>query len=281
HQRQQRGGVAATRHLQLQHHDRDDYGDHAVAEGLEPILFHGHRSPTPWSGKFPPYQSGDECRDAEDAQEDRKLFRSRIARLSDPDPHVDGRTDQPQRDKELRARYQTWPTAAERVTEQHTSKQQREAAANHNHRLHSIFLPIRPCVPGGGGGLAFFQLLKRATRGSLARRARRRPFITLRSRSTRQPKRSSRGASRQQATRTPIPSVKIPGGCGRRRSSGASHPFDMLREQVVDERLVAQPSPLAFPPHGGKNVRIDANRDQSPGLGAQWRPSYPPHRSEL
>src|SRR5438128_2172344 len=162
HQRQQRGGVAATRHLQLQHHDRDDYGDHAVAEGLETILFHGHRSPTPWSGKFPPYQSGHECRDAEDAQEDRKLFRSRIARLSDPDPHVDGRTDQPPRDKELRARYQTWPTAAERVTEQHTSKQQREAAANYNHRLHSIFLPIRPCVPGGGGGLAFSQFAEKS-----------------------------------------------------------------------------------------------------------------------
>lgn len=63
--------------------------------------------------------------------------------------------------------------------------------------------------------------------------------------------------------------------------SGASHSFDMLREQVVDERLVAQASPLGFPPHGGENVRIDPNRDQSPGLGAQRRPSYPSHGSEL
>jgi Histidine kinase-, DNA gyrase B-, and HSP90-like ATPase len=66
-----------------------------------------------------------------------------------------------------------------------------------------------------------------------------------------------------------------------RRRSGSSRSFDVLREQFVDERLVTQPSPLGFPPHGGENVRIDPNRDQSPRPGAQWRPSYPSHRSEL
>ena len=42
--RQQRAAapaqVVAVRHLQLQHHDGDDDGEHAVAEGLEPVLSH-------------------------------------------------------------------------------------------------------------------------------------------------------------------------------------------------------------------------------------------------
>ena len=41
-QRFQRGDVerSALRHFQLQHHDGDDDGQHAVAEGFQPVLFH-------------------------------------------------------------------------------------------------------------------------------------------------------------------------------------------------------------------------------------------------
>ena len=63
------------------------------------------------------------------------------------------------------------------------------------------------------------------------------------------------------------------------RPSTAS--FDMFREQVVDERLVAEPSSLGFTPYGGEDERIDANRDQSPGFSTQRRPSYPSQSSEL
>ena len=39
-QRLQRGQIGAVRHLQFQHHDGDDDGEHAVAEGFQPVLFH-------------------------------------------------------------------------------------------------------------------------------------------------------------------------------------------------------------------------------------------------
>jgi len=42
----------------------------------------------------------------------------------------------------------------------------------------------------------------------------------------------------------------------------------MPGEQVVDEGLVAQPSPLGLPPHGIEDLGIDPNGDQSPGLGS-------------
>ena len=61
-----------------------------------------------------------------------------------------------------------------------------------------------------------------------------------------------------------------PGGCDEPRSfrgivepssmtiahSGASRSSDVLREQVVDQRLVAQPSPLGLPPHGIEHLGI-------------------------
>jgi hypothetical protein len=34
-------------HLQLQHHDGDDDGDHAIAESRQPFLLHGAFSPPP------------------------------------------------------------------------------------------------------------------------------------------------------------------------------------------------------------------------------------------
>jgi hypothetical protein len=39
-QRPERRQVLAVRNFQLQHHDRDDDGDHAVAERFEPVLAH-------------------------------------------------------------------------------------------------------------------------------------------------------------------------------------------------------------------------------------------------
>src|SRR5881397_3790735 len=43
--------------------------------------------------------------------------------------------------------------------------------------------------------------------------------------------------------------------------SGASRSSDVPREQVVDQRLVAQPSPLGLPPHGIEHLGIDPNGD--------------------
>src|SRR3954471_14529521 len=39
-QRRQRRQVGAVRHLELEHHDRDDDGDHAVGERVEPLGSH-------------------------------------------------------------------------------------------------------------------------------------------------------------------------------------------------------------------------------------------------
>src|SRR5260370_24890168 len=54
--------------------------------------------------------------------------------------------------------------------------------------------------------------------------------------------------------------------------SGAWQSFDMLREQVVDEGLVAQPSSLGLAPHGVEDLRIDPNGDQPPGFDPQGGP---------
>jgi len=70
-------------------------------------------------------------------------------------------------------------------------------------------------------------------------------------------------------------SIRVGGGLGAPYSS------DMLREQIVDEGLVTQPSPLGLPPHGVEDLRIDSDRDQSPGFGPQGRPTNASHRSEL
>ncbi len=40
-QRLQVGEFGRAGHLQFQHHDGDDDGDDAVAEGFQPVLFHG------------------------------------------------------------------------------------------------------------------------------------------------------------------------------------------------------------------------------------------------
>src|SRR5437879_12000358 len=63
--------------------------------------------------------------------------------------------------------------------------------------------------------------------------------------------------------------------------SGASRSSKVLREQVVDQRLVAQPSPLGLPPHGIEALGIDPNGDQSSGLSTQGAPSHASHRAAL
>ena len=40
HQRRERRDIGPVRHLHLQHHDRDDDGDHAIAERFQPSLAH-------------------------------------------------------------------------------------------------------------------------------------------------------------------------------------------------------------------------------------------------
>jgi hypothetical protein len=35
----------------------------------------------------------------------------------------------------------------------------------------------------------------------------------------------------------------------------------VLREEIVDEGLVAEPTPLGLAPHGVENLWIDPNRD--------------------
>ena len=41
HERLDHRPICSVRDLQLQHHDRDDDREHAVAEGFEAIAFHG------------------------------------------------------------------------------------------------------------------------------------------------------------------------------------------------------------------------------------------------
>src|SRR5690348_13677140 len=42
--RTQRGERRVVRHVQLEHHDRDEDGDHAIAERFEPIRCHAGRN---------------------------------------------------------------------------------------------------------------------------------------------------------------------------------------------------------------------------------------------
>ena len=45
-QRRESLGTRAVRHFQLQHHDGDEDGDHAITERFESILSHGESSLT-------------------------------------------------------------------------------------------------------------------------------------------------------------------------------------------------------------------------------------------
>jgi len=63
--------------------------------------------------------------------------------------------------------------------------------------------------------------------------------------------------------------------------SGAPRSTDVLRKEVVDEGLVAKPTPLGLAPHGVEHVGIDPNRDQAPGRHPQGGPPHAPHRPEL
>src|SRR5258708_19792829 len=84
------------------------------------------------------------------------------------------------------------------------------------------------------------------------------------------------GASLSQTHRAATAGIALRMAC-----SGASHSFNMLREQVVDEGLVAQPSPLGLPSHGVEHLRIDPNGDQPPGLSPQEGPPHASHPSKL
>jgi hypothetical protein len=81
----------------------------------------------------------------------------------------------------------------------------------------------------------------------------------------------------------PPPGDGIGIGRGFRPSWGSRAPRspDVLREEIVDEGLVAKPAPLGLPPHGVQHLGIDPNGDQSPGGRTQGGPPHPAHRSEL
>ena len=63
--------------------------------------------------------------------------------------------------------------------------------------------------------------------------------------------------------------------------SGASRSPDILGQNVVDERLVAQTASLRFSSHGREDLGIDPNRNQSPGFRTQRRPPDTAHSPEL
>jgi len=65
------------------------------------------------------------------------------------------------------------------------------------------------------------------------------------------------------------------------RGSGASRSPDILGENVVDERLVAQAAPLRFSSDRREDLGIDPNGNQSPGFRAQRRPPDTSHSPEL
>jgi len=46
----------------------------------------------------------------------------------------------------------------------------------------------------------------------------------------------------------------------------------VFREEVVDEGLVAKPTPLGLAPHGLENLGINPNRNESPGRRPQGGP---------
>src|SRR3972149_12102306 len=68
------------------------------------------------------------------------------------------------------------------------------------------------------------------------------------------------------------------GGSGR---SGAPRARDVLREEVVDEGLVAQSPPFGLAPDRVENLGVDADRDQSPGRGPEGRPAPSSHPLDL
>src|SRR3990172_10696870 len=63
---------------------------------------------------------------------------------------------------------------------------------------------------------------------------------------------------------------------GRVERSGAPHSSDVLREEVIDEGLVAQPSPFGLTPDRTEYLGVDPNGDQSPRRRPQ---GGPPHSS--
>ena len=63
--------------------------------------------------------------------------------------------------------------------------------------------------------------------------------------------------------------------------SRAASSRDVLREQLVDERLVAEPPLLGLASDRLEDTRVDTDSDQAPGFGAERRSADPPHGGEL
>jgi hypothetical protein len=70
-------------------------------------------------------------------------------------------------------------------------------------------------------------------------------------------------------------------GASELEAAWGSRSADVLREQIVDEGLVAKPTPLGLAPHRVENLGIDPNCNQSPGSRPQGGPPHAPHRPEL
>ena len=80
----------------------------------------------------------------------------------------------------------------------------------------------------------------------------------------------------------PADAVKlVEASTSQSRCSRGPDPSDVLREEIVDEGLVAQPPPFGLTPDGVEYFGVDSNGDQPPGRASQGGPPDSSHRPEL